>query len=111
MDQQELNKVVRGLGLDAQTRCIHYRSALDIIAIKMMCCGLYYACKDCHQTLANHPIEVWPRVKWDSKAILCGNCGEELSISEYMATGYKCPACGAHFNPGCRNHYHFYFGD
>ncbi len=111
MDRKEIMKEVRGVGLDVQTRCVHYHSAFDIIAIKMMCCGIYYACKDCHEALADHPIKVWPKEKWHCEAILCGNCGAELSISGYMATGYKCPTCSADFNPGCRNHYHFYFGD
>jgi uncharacterized CHY-type Zn-finger protein len=100
---------VRGIDLDAQTRCAHYKSILDIIAIKMKCCGIYYACKDCHEALADHPIEVWPQSEWAQPAILCGVCGTELSIEQYMAGGYKCPACGAAFNPGCRNHYQFYF--
>ena len=111
MDKDEIKQMVRGVQLDAQTRCAHYHSALDIIAIKMMCCGVYYACKECHETLADHPIKVWPAGMWEHKAILCGNCGIELTVSEYMATGHKCPACKSGFNPGCRNHYHFYFGD
>jgi uncharacterized CHY-type Zn-finger protein len=100
---------VRGMELDAQTRCIHYRSALDIIAIKMACCGVYYACKDCHDALAQHASAVWPRTAWDLKAVLCGACHYELTIREYMASGNICSQCGAGFNPGCRNHYHFYF--
>jgi Uncharacterized conserved protein len=100
---------VRGVDLDGQTRCAHYRTAADIIAIKMKCCGVYYACKDCHEALADHPIEVWPRSEWDSRAILCGACGSELTINEYMQSGYHCPRCKAAFNPGCRNHYHLYF--
>jgi uncharacterized CHY-type Zn-finger protein len=111
MDKQQIKMQVRGIELDDQTRCVHYHLALDIVAIKMMCCGIYYACKDCHEALAGHPIEVWPDVMWDQKAILCGQCGAELSISEYMASGNTCPVCGAGFNPGCRNHYHFYFSD
>ncbi len=110
MDRQEITKQVRGVGLDAQARCTHYHSDLDIIAIKMKCCGIYYACKDCHDALAGHPIEVWPVTMCNKKAVLCGKCGAELSISEYMAAGHECPACKAGFNPGCRNHYHFYFG-
>jgi len=55
---------VRGVVMDAETRCIHYHSALDIIAIKMACCGVYYACKDCHEVLAGHAIEVWPHSQW-----------------------------------------------
>lgn len=100
---------VQGIDVDAQTRCEHYNSPLDVIAIRMKCCGIYYACKECHLALADHPIEVWPRSEWDQRAVLCGTCGHELTISEYMASGYACPACRAAFNPGCRNHYHFYF--
>jgi uncharacterized CHY-type Zn-finger protein len=100
---------VRGVGLDAQARCVHYNSPLDIIAIRMRCCGIYYACKDCHDALADHPVEVWPIQEWDGRAVLCGACRNELTIAEYMASGYKCPACRSDFNPGCRGHYHFYF--
>ena len=100
---------VRGIDLDAQTRCAHYKTDLDIIAIRMRCCGVYYACKDCHEALADHSIEVWPQAEWGQAAVLCGACGFELSIAQYMASGYTCPDCGAAFNPGCRNHYRFYF--
>jgi uncharacterized CHY-type Zn-finger protein len=95
--------------LDAETRCLHYRSELDIIAIKMACCGVYYACKDCHDALAGHEIKAWPRPEWGAPAILCGACGLELTIREYMDSGSRCPRCAARFNPGCRSHYHFYF--
>jgi uncharacterized CHY-type Zn-finger protein len=100
---------VRGVDLDAQTRCAHYRTPLDIIAIRMKCCGVYYACKDCHEALASHPIELWPQAEWTQPAVLCGACAYEMTISEYMASGNKCPHCRAPFNPGCRNHYQFYF--
>jgi uncharacterized CHY-type Zn-finger protein len=100
---------VRGVDLDAQTRCSHYRTSLDVIAIRMKCCGDYYACKDCHIALADHPIEVWPQSDWNQKAILCGLCGSELTVNQYLECGNRCPACEAGFNPGCRNHYHFYF--
>jgi uncharacterized CHY-type Zn-finger protein len=100
---------VRGVDLDAQTRCAHYRTALDVIAIKMKCCGVYYACKECHEALAGHPIKVWPQVEWDQPAVLCGVCGYEMAINEYMASGYQCRHCHALFNPGCRKHYQFYF--
>jgi len=100
---------VNGVDLDPETRCAHYHSELDIIAIKMKCCGVYYACKDCHNTLADHPIEAWPSDDWDQRAILCGACGTELTIRQYLGCINTCPACGATFNPGCRNHYHFYF--
>jgi uncharacterized CHY-type Zn-finger protein len=100
---------VCGVDLDAQTRCTHYRTELDVIAIKMKCCGVYYACKECHVALAGHPIEVWPPVEWNQLAVLCGACGYEMTVIEYMAGSYECPHCDAAFNPGCRKHYQFYF--
>ncbi|HEY1659524.1 MAG TPA: CHY zinc finger protein [Candidatus Sulfotelmatobacter sp.] len=100
---------VRGVGLDAQTRCAHYHSPADVVAIKMRCCGVYYACKDCHAELAHHPIEVWPESEWEQKAILCGACRSELSIFEYLQSGYRCPICGTDFNPRCQNHHRYYF--
>jgi uncharacterized CHY-type Zn-finger protein len=105
----EVRANVRGVDLDPQTRCQHYRGPTDIIAIKMKCCGAYYACKDCHVALANHAIEVWPESLRDEKAVLCGACGAELSIRQYMQCGYQCPGCKAQFNPRCQNHYHYYF--
>ena len=100
---------VRGLKVDSQTRCVHYHSPLDIIAIKMKCCGVYYACKDCHRALETHEIETWPRREWDERAILCGNCRELLTIREYLGCESRCPRCAASFNAKCENHHHFYF--
>ncbi len=103
------NQTVHGEDLDEQTRCRHWHSEVDIIAIKLKCCGIYYACNDCHQPLAGHAIKVWPKKEWDEKAILCGVCGNELTINQYLNCGDSCPYCRASFNPGCRNHYHYYF--
>src|ERR1700730_18398370 len=88
---------VRGIDLDAQTRCLHYHSAADIVAIKMKCCGVYYACKDCHIALAEHAIVVWPRLEWDERAVRCGACGMELTIQEYLEGESSCPGCRAAF--------------
>ena len=103
------NEIVKGIDLDSQTRCAHWHSALDIIAIKMKCCGEYYACKDCHDVLADHSIAVWPCEEWNHQAVLCGACGVEMSIADYLRSENRCPYCMAQFNPGCRNHYNFYF--
>ncbi|HUZ13783.1 MAG TPA: CHY zinc finger protein [Caulobacteraceae bacterium] len=100
---------VVGLDLDDQARCRHYATRLDIVAIRMRCCGVYYACKDCHEALAGHAIEVWPAAEWDRPAVLCGACAHEMSVRQYLDCGDRCPACGAPFNPGCRTHHHFYF--
>ena len=109
IDMANSHPSVHGIDLDAQTRCMHYHKVLDIVAIKMKCCGLYYACKDCHDALADHAIEVWPRSEWDQLAVMCGNCRTELSIRQYLDCTNECPACKARFNPGCRHHYQFYF--
>lgn len=100
---------VRGIAVDGETRCAHWRSVLDIVAIKMACCGVYYACKDCHDALAGHEARVWPRARWDETAVLCGVCGGEMSVRQYLGCADRCPSCGAAFNPGCRHHHHFYF--
>jgi uncharacterized CHY-type Zn-finger protein len=100
---------VHGVNVDPQTRCEHYHGPADIVAIKMKCCGLYYACKDCHLTLADHSIAVWPESEWGEQAIFCGACGAMLTILQYMQSDSRCLACQAEFNPGCRNHYHCYF--
>src|ERR1700684_1060042 len=100
---------VRGVNLDSQSRCEHYHGPTDVVAIKMKCCGLYYACKDCHETLADHAIAVWPESEWHQHDILCGACGATQPILQYMQGDARCPACAARFNPGCRNHYHYYF--
>ena len=100
---------VHGIDLDGETRCTHWHSPRDIVAIRMKCCGEYYACKDCHDALADHPPQMWPLSERDTKAVLCGACGQELTIRQYMESGTCCPNCAAEFNPGCASHHHFYF--
>jgi uncharacterized CHY-type Zn-finger protein len=105
-----LGKVsVHGRGLDSATRCIHYRTPADIIAIKFRCCRTYYSCFYCHQEEAEHPAQQWPESDFGEAAILCGACGSELTIREYLTCNATCPACGAAFNPGCALHYGLYF--
>lgn len=104
-----MRSAVHGVTLDTETRCAHYHSRLDIIAIKMRCCATYYACRECHDQLAGHAAEVWPIDEWDQAAVLCGACGAEMTVREYLGCADQCPSCGAPFNPGCRNHHHLYF--
>ena len=99
---------IYGLTVDKQTRCKHYHSPLDVIAIKFKCCGKFYPCYQCHQACENHKIERWRPAEFNEKAILCGVCRTTLSIHEYMAITH-CPHCNAQFNEGCKNHYHLYF--
>jgi uncharacterized CHY-type Zn-finger protein len=100
---------VKGVNVDAQTRCAHWHSPRDVVAIRVKCCGVYYACNDCHDELAGHAIEAWPRSDKNTLAVLCGVCGAELTIRQYLHCDDRCPNCAAEFNPGCRTHHHFYF--
>lgn len=101
--------VVRGVGMDACTRCRHYDGSLDIIAIRFACCRIHYACHRCHDELADHAPVQWLPDRFDMPAILCGACRRELTIAEYLSCGNRCTGCGARFNPGCVRHRHFYF--
>lgn len=101
--------MVKGAGLDARTRCRHYAGALDIVAIRFACCGDYYACHLCHEELADHPPARWAADRFEWPAVLCGACGRELTVNEYLSCGNRCTGCGARFNPDCARHRHLYF--
>lgn len=103
------NEVVRGVELDSETRCAHYHTPRDVIAIRFPCCGEHYACYECHAELADHDAERWPVDAHGEPAVLCGVCGTELTISEYLDCEHTCPDCGAAFNPRCANHCSLYF--
>lgn len=98
-----------GKPIDNQTRCEHWHSELDIIAIKFKCCNNYFPCYSCHEETTDHEAQVWPAGEFDQKAILCGVCGHELAIAEYMRCNNTCPKCASLFNPGCSKHYYLYF--
>lgn len=99
---------VYGIDLDSETRCTHYHTPLDVVAIKFKCCDKYYACIHCHNELEDHTPIPWSKAERDTKAILCGVCKHELTINEYMNTSH-CPNCHAPFNPRCEAHYPHYF--
>lgn len=99
---------VRGAVVDDMTRCVHYRSVLDIVAIRFACCGEFYPCHLCHEEYAGHRSAQWPMSARDTEAVLCGACGAELTITEYL-DATACPRCDAPFNPGCSLHAHLYF--
>jgi len=105
-----MNKIkVNGKLLDDETRCEHYHSPLDIIAIKFKCCEKYYPCYQCHQETTDHPAKLWEKEERDTKAVLCGVCRSEFTIKEYMNSNDQCPNCRSAFNPNCSKHYHLYF--
>ena len=100
---------IKGKTVDNETRCVHYHSPLDIIAIKFKCCSNYYPCYYCHQEETSHNTEVWAKNEFDTKAVLCGICKMEMTITEYINSSYTCPSCYGKFNSKCSNHYHYYF--
>jgi uncharacterized CHY-type Zn-finger protein len=100
---------VMGVDVDPQTRCAHYHDERDFIAIKFKCCGNWFSCHQCHATLAGHPPEVWSKDEFGERAVLCGNCREQLTIREYLKCESVCPHCQRQFNPGCARHHHLYF--
>ena len=100
---------VKGKTIDDYTRCIHYQSSLDVIAIKFKCCGEYYPCYTCHVEEAGHETQVWRKNEFGTQAILCGICKNEMTIAAYLKAKDHCPFCHASFNPNCSKHYHLYF--
>src|SRR5437870_2414190 len=98
--------IVRGSRVTEQTQCAHYRSELDVVAIRFKCCDTFYACADCHDELAGHTPLVWGKEERATQAVFCGKCQNTLSIAEYLGCGNACPHCGAAFNPRCADHYH-----
>ncbi len=109
MTGKQADIIIHGQLVDGNTRCIHYHSALDIIAIKFKCCEEYYPCYQCHEEKADHPAHPWNKDEYETKAILCGVCKNELTIEQYMQSGNQCIYCNASFNPNCSRHYHLYF--
>lgn len=103
-----MTPVVLGPTVDDQTRCVHYRTDLDVIAIRFACCGRYYPCHLCHDGAADHGSRPWPAGSGHERAVLCGVCWTELAIDEYRGAP-SCPRCAAAFNPRCALHYPTYF--
>ena len=99
---------VRGAAVDDETRCVHYRGPLDIVAIRFHCCDEFYPCFRCHADAADHAASAWPRERFDDRAVLCGVCRTTLTITAYLAAD-GCPSCAAPFNPGGRFHHDLYF--
>lgn len=99
--------------VDNHTRCSHYHTVKDIIALKFKCCGIYWPCYQCHleisacQATQRYSTE---ELKFQSMfVILCGQCYNELTFDEYNRNTYKCIYCDSEFNPGCLLHYDLYF--
>lgn len=100
---------VRGVDVGPATRCAHYDSPRDVVAIRLPCCDSFYPCAECHDAVADHERERWSATSFDAAAVLCGVCGETLTVEAYLDCDHACPHCGAAFNPGCEAHHDRYF--
>jgi Uncharacterized conserved protein len=100
---------LRGVGVDSETRCVHYNTRQDVIALRFGCCEQYFPCHACHEAVADHDPVPWPRARFEESAVLCGVCRNTLSAREYLANPLECPICGVKFNPDCQAHHAEYF--
>ena len=101
-----------GVNTHGQSRCAHWHSDLDVLALQSPCCSKFYACATCHDALEDHPLQPWPAdTKLSTKVLLCGVCEATFSAGQYLSGDKFCPdpACAAPFNPGCRKHWHVHF--
>ena len=97
-----------GLLVDDESRCVHYHSDKDIVALQCNECQKYYACYQCHNALEDHTFSPYPLRLKQNKPILCGSCKTTLTYEEYTEKG-NCPHCKAAFNPACQSHHLYYF--
>ncbi|RZH67713.1 CHY zinc finger protein [Natrinema altunense] len=100
---------VRGIDVGPETRCAHYDTDQDVVAFTFACCEDFFPCFRCHEAVTDHEAVPWPRARFDEPSVLCGCCGTALTVPNYLAAEYDCPACDAAFNPGCAKHADLYF--
>ncbi|SUJ60260.1 zinc finger protein [Staphylococcus aureus] len=62
--------IVYGSLIDTETRCLHYFTEEDIIAIKFKCCNKYYPCYKCHNEFEKHAIKRWSEPSFNEKSNL-----------------------------------------
>ncbi|MEL6616036.1 MAG: CHY zinc finger protein [Bacteroidota bacterium] len=100
---------LRGIEVDAESRCEHWHGPTDVVAMRCACCEVYYPCAECHEAATGRPFVPWPLARADEPAVLCGVCCTSMTPEAHLGSGDACPACGAAFNPGCHRHRHLYF--
>ncbi|MFD0845206.1 CHY zinc finger protein [Streptococcus saliviloxodontae] len=100
--------MIYGLDLDRESRCRHYHSQLDIVALKCFLCQRYYACYKCHNACQNHSFAPYPLSRREDLVVICGVCHKEMTIADYKEVS-ACVACQSPFNPRCHLHEAIYF--
>lgn len=112
-----MSSLIKGILVDEDSRCKHWHSKLDVIALKFKCCpAVYYSCYSCHEETnpADHVVEKYDLVADKNKnLVICGICKTEMTFDQYKNLEedgiLKCYNCKSHFNPGCKYHYQAYF--
>ena len=99
---------IHGLLVDKESRCQHYHSPLDIVALKCYDCQKYYACYQCHDHIEDHRFRAYPCHIRQDKVVICGVCLHEMTIENYQKS-VSCSHCHSRFNPACSKHYDIYF--
>jgi uncharacterized CHY-type Zn-finger protein len=101
---------VLGREIDNESRCFHWHSKLDIVAMRFKCCMEYYGCRQCHDEIANHDVILWDLINDQYvDVVMCGSCASTLTTHDYLQGHDKCPTCKAPWNPRCELHRHLYF--
>lgn len=101
---------LQGKLVDSQTRCEHYHTDVDVIALKFKCCHVYYPCFECHQAAAHLPEKFHIEQDAQELVVLCGVCVGEMTFGEYsLRDPLRCVYCDHLFNVGCKLHYDLYF--
>ena len=95
-----MTKKINGLLVDNESRCQHYHSPLDIVALKCYDCQKYYACYQCHDHIEDHRFRAYPCHIRQDKVVICGVCLHEMTIENYQKS-ISCSHCHSRFNPAC----------
>lgn len=103
----EEKEKVYGIGLDAEGRCEHYHTELDVVALRCGKCRKYYACYKCHDQLEDHAFVPADAGQDADTPVLCCSCNSKLTYIQYQQG--KCAFCGHDFNPKCALHHDIYF--
>ncbi len=101
--------MIRGVDVFPDGRCRHWYQETDVVCFRFACCQGVWACRACHDDVADHPATPWPRDD-PQPAVLCGACGFSYTAKAYLAREAEACLCCSHgWNPKCRDHEADYF--